>query len=165
MLLRLLTEPTYRDRYGNNVHMPAVHALHDLKVVDPNIINELPRWGGTKWLYPMSHLIRADLREVLHPLLPDDEDYRQAVDAYEYRAGLVVHTSQNLPGAYNAAPGEYIGERGWTSGRPDAETDFIAALEQAEGDWPWWEVVGGPDGWEDTLNSMREVLARHRRWG
>lgn len=108
VLLRLLTEPTYRDRDWNNARMPAVHALHDLKVLDPNIINELPRWGSTRWLYPISHLVRADLREALHPWLPNDEDFRQALDAYEYRAGLVVHTSADVP-AYKAAPGEYIG--------------------------------------------------------
>jgi hypothetical protein len=165
VLLRLLTEPTYRDRYATgDVRVPAVHALHDLKVLDRELVNTLPRWKGTGWLYPMSHLVRVDLREVLRPWLPDDDENRRAFDAYEYRAGLVVHTSQGVPGAFKAAPGEYIGDRSWTGSQPTAELDFVAALQQADDDWPWWNIVGGRTGWESTLESLREVLARHQRW-
>lgn len=166
VLLRLLTEPVYRDRNANNASIPAVHALHDLKVLDPDVVNGLPRWGGQRWLYPQSHLVRADLREVLRPWLPHDDDYRQAFNAYEYRTGLVVHTTQDVPGAYKAAPGEYIGERAWNpDGRPYSEIEFVASLQQADDQWPWWDVVGGRDGWSDTLGSLRDVLVKQQRWG
>ena len=164
LLLRLLTEPFYRDRMLNSTPIPAVHALHDLKVLHPDLINGLPRWKGTKWQYPLSHLVRQDLREPLRIWLPDDEDYEQAFDDYEYRSALVVHTSQSIPGAYKAAPGEYIGDWRWTEDRPRAEHDFRAALVKADADWPWWDILGGASGYESTLDGLREVLQRHRIW-
>ncbi len=167
LLLRLFTEPRYRNWLRTDVRLPAVHALHDWMVLEPNVVNGLPRWNGRQWqrLYPISHLLRQDLREPLRDWIPDDDDYRRTLDAYEYRAALAVHTSQHVPGAYQPAPGLYISELSWTDGKPSAERDFVAALERADDDWPWWPVLGGRDGYQQVLDSLREVLLemyRHR---
>jgi hypothetical protein len=166
VLLRLLTEATYRDRWRNNARLPAVHALHDLRVLDLDTVKSLPRWNGTVWLYPSSHLLKADLRDVLRDWLPDDDEYTAASHAYEYRAGLLVHRTPQVPGAYKTISGEYVGETGWTfEGQPHTEIAFLEAAQAAADDWPWWDVVGGRDALEDTLTTFRDVLKRLQRWG
>jgi hypothetical protein len=63
-------------------------------------------------------------------------------------------------------PGEFIGELRWYSGDgPDAEADFRATAAQAPESWPWWPLVGGRDGLDDTLLALRETLEQMRRWG
>jgi hypothetical protein len=163
----LFTEPQYRHRLRSNVRLPAVHALHEWMVLEPSVVKELPRWNGQRLqrITAISRLLREDLRESLRDWIPDDDDYRRTVDAYEYRAALAVHTSQDVPGAYQAAPGLYIGELSWTDGKPNAEHDFVAALERADDDWPWWPVLRGRDGYQQVLDSLRDVLQemyRHR---
>ncbi len=145
----LMQEPKYRDRNASGARVPAVHALHDMKVLDPDLVNRLPRWNGQKWLYPLSHLVREDLREPLRDLLPDDDDYRQAFDAYEYRAALLVHVSQDVPGAFRAGPGEYVARGRWRDGRPEAEREFAELLARSGyewGDWPWSGSSGARRG-------------------
>jgi hypothetical protein len=167
LLLRLFNEPHYINRLLNNERIPAVHELHDLNVLNPEVINGLPRWGGkTRWLYPMSHLVREDLRETLRDWIPDDEEYRRAFDAYEYRAALVVHTThQAVPGARRFASGEFIYDGRWRADKPIAEHDFVTALDTADDDWPWWPVLGGRANYTKVLDSVRELASRHRREG
>lgn len=166
VLLRLLTEPSYRDRFRNNARIPAVHALHDLRVIDPAHVKGLPRWNGQRWLYAPSHLLKDDLREVLSEWLPDKQSYAIASHAYEYRAGLVVFRTQDVPGSYKTISGEYVGENGWASdGRPFPEIDFVETLQQADDTWPWWSVLGGRDQAHATLDEFREVLKPLQKWG
>lgn len=168
VLLRLLTEPSWRDPFTRE-RQPAVLAARDYEVASPHAVNQFPRWSGQGlqpgqgWMYPPSHLLRADLREVLQPILPDDEDYRWAQDRYEYRVALAqYHLEPRDMG--RCTPGEFIGttvfgRRQWTDGQPMTETDFRTVAEQAGEDWPWWPVVGGADGMETTITGLRQELA------
>ncbi len=65
VLLRLLTEPTWRDPFGRHDRQPAYQSLHGYRVASSDAVNAMPRWKGQRWLYPPSHLLRADLREPL----------------------------------------------------------------------------------------------------
>lgn len=167
VLLRLFREPTYRSRNLSDKRIPAAHALHDLAVLNSDLVNKLPRWnGGAGWLYPGSHLIRHDLRELFRPILPDNTDYKWAHDRFEYRMSLFVHQSQGTPGASRLVSGEFIGDWQWNSDDvPLTEVDFLSDLEQADDDWPWWQVVGGRHGASATLASLRDDLRKVRRWG
>lgn len=160
LLLRLFTDPQYRHWLQDNARLPAVHALHDWMLLDPEVVNGFPRWNGHRLQrpYPISRLLREDLREPLRDWIPDDDDYRRTADAYEYRAALAVHASQDVPGSYGAAPGLFIGERSWTEGKPVAELDFAAVLARAADDFAWWPVLGGRDGYQQALDSLREAL-------
>src|SRR3954452_1890388 len=111
----------------------------------------------------MSHLVRADLREPLRGWFPDDEDYKRAFDAYEYRSALLVHTTHAaVPRSYAVMTGEFIVQGRWTDDdRPRAEQDFVTALSRAADEWAWWPVLGGRDGSRQVLDDLREMLRRH----
>ncbi len=157
VLLRLLTEPTWRDPVSSKL-TPAVLALGEYTVVSEGAVNALPRWSGHRWLYAPSHLLRADLRDVLRPILPDDDDYQWASDRYEYHVALTQYHLQSRPAGYaQCASGEFIGRQQL------AEGDFRTAAGQAGDDWPWWQVVGGPAGMEAILTGLSQELARIAR--
>jgi hypothetical protein len=63
VLLRLLTEPTWRDPLNRDL-LPAAVALRDYTVASADIVNAFPRWSGQRWLYPQAiccaRLHRAD---------------------------------------------------------------------------------------------------------
>lgn len=53
VLIRLLTEPTWREQYSGEQDRPAWDVLHDYRTVNPDAINHFPRWNNTAgWLYP-----------------------------------------------------------------------------------------------------------------
>lgn len=136
LLLRLLTEPTYRPQFYDEAESPAAFALAGYEVLERDLVNGLPRYGGrANWDYPPSHLLRDTTRSVLDYLLPEVGDYRRGHDDFEFYAALV---QQQLAGQYQGpASGEFIGERGW--GRDGLLTDlrFRRRAEQAGSRWPW----------------------------
>lgn len=166
VLLRLLVEPKYRDLHGNTDPLPAVHALHPAKVIPSEEIKHLPRWGATRWPYPSSHLLRADLRELFRSTVPLDADYNTLHNQFEYRVACVVEGPMALSGVYRAPEGEYLGDGQWlTDGRLHAEAEFAAYAEQQDASWPWWQYLGGgPAGLQGALGSVREVIKRYQRW-
>lgn len=170
VLFRLLTEPTWRDPL-NRERLQAVVALREYTVASADAVNAFPRWSGQRWLYPASHLLRADLREILRPILPDDDDFRWANDRYEYRVALTQYHLESRPADYaRCTPGEFIGTspfggRQWVDGQLVTEADFRATAGQAGDDWPWWAVVGGPGGMGATLTGLGEELAGMVRYG
>jgi len=170
VLLRLLREPAWRSPNLSNQAVPAVEALHDYHVFEPEQLLSYPRWNGTRWHYPVSQLLREDLCEVVRYQIPDDGDYALANDNYEYRVALVQYQLQHVAGAYGPAPGLFIGENHWEwdgARRPLAEVDFQAVADEADDRWPWWDVLGGqgPGGFPAIVAQVRELLREtRRRW-
>ncbi len=156
ILLRLLTEPTYRNPFGRRERRPAFQVLPEYVVADPGVVNSMPRWNGTWWRYPPSHLLREDLREPLRPYLTDDQDYRASCDRYEYLVAVLAHS---VPAPYGGAePGEFIGELVWTAEGRQPEIDFREQARQDPDEWPWWPVIGGRDNHESFLDELTEAL-------
>jgi hypothetical protein len=110
VLIRLLTESTWRNPYLANAKVPAAMALHDWRLFDRETLLSYPPFTS-RWHSPMSVLLREDLREPLAPFLADDQDYEEASDGYDYRAALVLQALGEVPGAHRPAPGNFIGER------------------------------------------------------
>lgn len=166
VLLRLLIEPSWRDPFGRQDRRPAYEVLDEYLVAPGEAVNAMPRWNGQRWLYPPSHLLRADLREPLRAYLSDEGDYRAASDRYEYLLAVLLHSVPAPYGGSRANPGEFIGERSW---RPDArrlaEVDFLERAGQAPDDWPWWPIVGGRDNVHSYVSGLSEALNAMRRHG
>jgi hypothetical protein len=158
VLFQLLTEPTWRDPLTRDL-LPAAVALREYTVASAEVVNAFPRWSGQRWLYPPSHLLRADLREVLRPILSDDDDYRWANDRYEYRVALTQYQLEPRPGGYaRCTPGEFIGTspfggRQWAGGQLLAETDFRAVAGQAGDDWPGGQSSAARPTWTRPLQA------------
>ncbi len=74
LLIRLLTEVSGRDSFGNLELVRVAQMLHMNRVLDANAVNGMPRWSGQHWRYPQSHLLREDLREVLREFFFADVD-------------------------------------------------------------------------------------------
>jgi len=157
VLLRLLREPTWRNRLRNNEEKSAVVALHDYDVLDHNIINAFPRWGGTQWLYPRAQLLMEALRDPFRVLEPDDDAYKALVNGYELRVAL----AQKLAGERYAAPGLFIGD--WQWDRDTGQTRAEIAFRQS-GDLHAWGLTDSAQ-LDDVLSELREELSRSRRHG
>jgi hypothetical protein len=126
VLLQLLARPTWRCRYQPADVQPAFIALSDWNVLDRDMLNAQPRWGGNaRWHWPNSKLLREVLREALRYAEPDDEAYEQICDRYEYRTALTDLVLN--PRGTGVTGGLFIGEQRWafTDGRPLISIDFV----------------------------------------
>ncbi|WP_460434256.1 TIR domain-containing protein [Angustibacter speluncae] len=158
-LVSMLREARWRDWQNPQVKLAASSALHEMRVIRPEMVNQFPRWNGTRWLYPASHYLREVLREPLRVAIPDDADYRDACDGYEYRVALVQWRYSDEPLAFRSAPGEFIGERRWTSeGVPMSEAEFLDSPQPI-----WGSVLG--DNIMGSVVKLRGDLEKLQRWG
>lgn len=165
LLIRLLTEVSGRDSFGNLEPVRVAQMLHMNRVLDANAVNGMPRWSGQQWRYPQSHLLREDLREVLRQFFFADVDYKIATDDYEFRTGLVQETTQDSPGAYRAASGEFVGDGAWTfEGDPRAEQRLWRDAEKEGSRSPWWGIGGSEQSLEAALLAYRDILKHYRQY-
>ncbi|MGY1937534.1 SIR2 family protein [Nocardia gipuzkoensis] len=163
LFLRLLTEPQWADPTRYVGKWPAAHALHLHRVIELPV-NELPRWNGTKWLYPVGHLLRAALREFLADYFSTDSDYAECCEDVEYRTGLVQELLREGYGsAYRANDAEFASERKWGDETVAAEDRFRRHLAD-RGDVEWAKLFAGR-AVDQVLLEYREVLKKYRRWG
>lgn len=154
-----------RGQMGTGQPEPAAHLLHPHRILESNWVLNMPRWDGTRWLYPASHLLKEDVRRFFKDLIPNEATYTQAFHGYEYRIGLIQGHLEHPDGyALPAQSGEFVGERGWSrDGVPHAEIEFLKSIER---DPTWWDyLVEQPEDLDSHLAAHREVLARYQRWG
>lgn len=145
-MFRLLVEAEARDWTRGGESAPLAQALHVNRILNKKIIDSFPRWGDvTGWLYPESHLLKHDLREVLRTLIPDDGAYEEQVHNYEYRVGLAQEKTQHVNAAYRAAAGEYVGERRWTYDEDSVPLVEVAFRKSHDlsAEWPWDALLEG----------------------
>lgn len=161
LLIKLATEATGTVEMGTRIRLPACQVIHPYRVLDKDSVNALPRWNGGGWTYPLSHLLKADVRAIFKDLMPEASDYEDAFHGYEYRMSLVFeNTNTTYSGAYRAMPGEYVGERAWSwddRNVPLAEIAFRDA-GQRNTDWPWVRLLGGEARYDQALIDHRSVL-------
>lgn len=161
-LLDLTTQVRGRGDMGIGPLQSAAQLLHPNRLLDHNWVNAMPRWQGTKWLYPASHLLKIDIRQFFEGLISNDDDYNAYFHGYEYRLSLIHETTQDEPSAYRALGGEYVGEWQWVDGAPRSELSFREAAARKP-DWPWTDHLG--EDLDKHLIEHREILWKMRRWG
>lgn len=162
LLIKLSTEVLGKMFEGGTTRISACQALHPLLVLDGDWINAMPRWAGGRWTYPQSHLLQADTRPYFTEFIPEAEEFTRTFHAVEYRLGLLQEQTQS--DGYRAMNGEFVGETGWTFGRPTvplAENEFRAAGAR-DPNWPWFEQLGGQEEYEGALESYRSTLENYK---
>jgi hypothetical protein len=164
LLIKLAIEIAGTIMAGTVIRLPACQIIHPYRVLDDNGVNALPRWKGNRWTYPVSHLLKADVRALIEDLIPGD-DYEDVFHGYEYRMSLLHEiTNATHQGTYPAGPGEYVGERNWSWDNRDMPLAEIAFREAGQHalDWPWFALLGGEATYDQTLISHRAVLERFK---
>lgn len=162
LLIKLAVDVMGTVDMGTRIRLPACQVIHPYRVLDKDSVNALPRWnGGSGWTYPLSHLLKADVRAIFENLIPEASDYEDTFHGYEYRMSLLHEgTNATHSGAYRAMPGEYVGERAWSwddRNVPLAEIAFRDAGRR-NSDWPWVRLLGGEAGYDRALIDHRGVL-------
>lgn len=165
LLIKLAAEVMGTVTAGMKMRLPACQVIHPHRVLDKDWVNDLPRWNGGTWTYPLSHLLKADVRAIFEGLIPEDDDYVDLFHGHEYRMSLLHEiTNASCSAGYRAMSGEYVGERGWSwedRNVPLAEIAFRDTGQRAA-DWPWIRLLGGDDAYDQALIDHRAVLGNFK---
>jgi hypothetical protein len=159
LLARLLLEPTWIPTTGATKPQPAVRCLNPLRIVATDETTQ----GGTRWLYPQSHHIRAASRNALKDVEPDDDTHKTACDRLEYLASLVAMSDPDESGRLPWAgefilEGRYLGEDQRLGGRIESE---IASK------WPLLEggaFGGDPEQAKAAQIALTAWISQHGRF-
>lgn len=159
LLIKLATEVTATIDIQTGIRLPACQAIHPYRVLEKEQVKALPRWQNRNSWYPLSNLLKTDVREIFKDLIPEDADYEETFRGYEYRMSLLhENTKGSHQKTYGAMPGDYVGELGWLEGNvPRSEIAFREAGQWSP-DWPWLSLLGGRDKYDQKLVNHRDVL-------
>jgi hypothetical protein len=161
LLIKLATEVMGTVRAGIEMRLPACQVIHPYRVLDKDWVLNLPQWTGGTWTYPLSHLLKAEVRALFEDSIPENNDYAEIFHGYEFRMSLLHETTNaTYSGGYRAMSGEYVGERGWSCEDRNVAIAEIAFREtgQRAADWAWFRVLGGEDAYDQALIDHRAVL-------
>ncbi len=168
LLIRMATRPQGRPRLGTSESMPVSQLLHPNRLIEGEWVNAMPRWNGGLWIYPASHLLKADIRRFVDDLVAVEDQYIEAFHGYEYRLGLIQERQAGTGLGYRALSGEYVGETGWTRGevdKPFAEVSFFESADRSR-NWPWFDFLGlDVRHLDEAFEQHRDTLRRHKRYG
>jgi NAD-dependent SIR2 family protein deacetylase len=164
LLLRLSTEPTWREVNLGREPKVASDVLHISTILGHDMTNALSRWGegGARWIYPQSHL----LRQLLSPLLANvvrGDRLEDLLDDVEYRIAVAQTASPSSRRYPNA--GEFVGEWKWTpDSGPHAEGRLRNVLTRPSTSESY-AVIFGDQEVDDVLLPLRAKLQEQsRRW-
>ncbi|WP_205634669.1 hypothetical protein, partial [Mycolicibacter kumamotonensis] len=168
VVIALLTRPRWENPLNSGRSPIAADVLHTLNIIEDNFANGLPRWEGTRWVYPRSHLMKMVLKDFFDDQGLDYSAYRVLVHDVEYRTGFVQYLlPHSCKFRRNPDSGEFIHCDEWTSldntgenEAPRAEVRFRAAIARDDGAG-WAGLLGGRD-MENELVGYREILKRYR---
>ncbi|MBL0886883.1 SIR2 family protein [Myceligenerans indicum] len=165
LLIRLATQPTWRSPFNSREPAPAGAVLHPSFVVDPEMVNRLPRDEGesTKgWRYASSHYLRKVLRPILRTVI-DEASIEQVMDDIEYRLGLIQWADRNSRQRYPYVGEFMLGDRWVDDEVPMAEARLREELQHADATGPWPRVLSSE--WDEALAKYRAGVAEYRqRW-
>lgn len=163
LVITMASNVSGRGMAGTDRPSPAGQLLHPDRLLQKQWVDAMPRWGrSTGWLYPSSHLLKADVRRFFTELIPLETDFVEAFHGYEYRLGLIQERQQDAVAAYRALSGECVGERGWSPEDRDVPVVELAFREVQERtiNSPWDDYLGGD--LDAALVAHRDVLQNYR---
>ncbi|WP_242087548.1 SIR2 family protein [Microbacterium lacticum] len=160
LLLTVATEVEGQSHPGFEQRVNAAQLVHYQRLFTDDWAKNLPRWAGSGWLYPTSHLFTTEVRRFFRDLIPDEEDFLAAYRGFEYRLGLI----QEFTPGNRAMSGEYVGETGWRGEEPQAESALRKQAERGHAA-PWDSLLDGKITLDDALIAHRAVIKRYQRWG
>nr|QJS06342.1 SIR2-like domain-containing protein [Cryobacterium sp.] len=159
-LMKLLREATWRHEIVGPAN--AIYWLHDYNYLNVDGVKSLPRWNNQNPRYPISRLLRDDLREVLTPLMGSASRYEDASSDYEYRLSIVQYSMPGDVLSCGTATGLYCGETAWSregNGHVlTAESKFVRYAALRPDDWPLWPTIGGREKLDEKISSLRVHL-------
>ncbi|MCR1981384.1 SIR2 family protein [Cellulosimicrobium cellulans] len=159
LLLDLLTRTRFSDWSRSDISAPAMYWLHDWYALDHDAVKALSRWNGQRWIYPMSPLLREDLRSLLSPYFGSAREYDLACDDYEYLLALIQHLHPDLVRGLGVASGFFMGERQWANMKTSVPGTRLRERLQYLGDsWPLWKLLGGPESATTVLDDFDAKL-------
>lgn len=144
----------------------AAQTLDPGALITDGQIRSMPRNAAQGWLFPVSHTLRSDLREVFNKAIPLDEDFSAAFDGFEYRLGLIQQLLRaSTYSGPRALDGEYVHDNRWTWEDDPTLTAEDRFREQAgsRSDWPWTDLLGGTEKFDRALTEHRKILTRYRK--
>lgn len=159
LLIQLAMNVEGRKYHNSTEHVPAAQILHYLRLSEEDLINSLPRWEGTRWMYPISHLFMEEVRSYFPDMFSNDEDFKRAYRGFEYRLGLIQEKTYGM----RAIAGEYVGEWAWEGDVPKAENDLRRRLERFPSSH-WEGFFEGPEQLEQALADQRNILKLYVKW-
>lgn len=162
LMIRTLTEVRGSEGMGHREPVPAYRLLDPGSILTPRGANALPRWGEQRWVFPMSRLLREEVRPAFIDLIPDEDSYLRLTWGWGYRIGL-LQTRHAVYPFY----GEAGGETAWfgAEGLPPCEVDFLDRQEH-DAHWPWTDYLGGAEKQHELMDqhrtNMREAWSQGR---
>lgn len=163
VIVRISAEPTWSSIFvSGGEDAPAHEVVHLWRVLTNDIVAHLPRWAGTVWSYPPSHLMRTQLNELAVELgrTPDAAD--KLLSRMEYRMALANQVLRRGSGYFHgAAAGDYLGTWPYRNGE-DEQTRFTADF-LASGDQAAWGRTSVEDaGFDEKIRALDERLLKIR---
>lgn len=166
-LIALLQRPTWRNGAGEST---ADYWLHDYSPLNFDLAHGFSRWGGGRPHFPISQLLREDLRSTLAPLAGGDARYDRASSDYEYVLALIQASTDFVARTVGIASGLYVGygemvssaDRSYTA--PAAESRFLQYAASKPADSPLILALGGQESVEARVIGLRVHLASIQRY-
>lgn len=163
-LVSLLAEPTWSSSmWGPTGSQKPVKYLNPMRVLDGQVLGQLHKPpNGQEWLYPSSRLLRAEVREPLRKIEPDDDAYSAACDRFEFLASLIALDAVQNPDLGAPWPGEFLLDSTWNYDHGLASR----AQQEIVPGWPLLQAgaFGGEvDHARAALTALAEWRAKYHR--
>nr|WP_269454497.1 nucleotide-binding protein [Rhodococcus opacus] len=144
------------DRGPTAPRLPALRVLDEHEVLDERSVMNFAGMQDVAGLgFALSRYLRKMLRPLFAEACPDDEDWSQLNDQYEYRRGLFYLRHDVEPGPTLAA-----GERRWGRDVWEPEAIFVEEAQAAGSDWSWWPIIGDKSELADAIALARDRVGR-----
>ena len=161
LLARALTIPRFDDPMRSRAPLPAAAFLNQSVLMRDAMLYLAHNQLGPLGDFPQSRLLRAEVREPVRGIEPDDDTYQQACSRFELLASMVSNDAWAQAGAQPEERypwiGEYTRDRGWGT-----DHGLAARIErEISSDWPMFKA-GAFDGAEDRA---RAALSAVVGWG